>query len=60
MTAKNIGGLKFKRSDNATSPADQNPEFSSGLSWQPSWGPVRLLYAIDIRDITMKHADDTY
>ena len=27
---------------------------------QPSWGPVRMLYAIDIRDLTMKHADDTY
>ena len=60
MTAKNIGGLKFKRSDNATSPADQSPEFSTGLSWQPSWGPVRMLFAIDLRDLTMKHADDTY
>ncbi|MDP7439297.1 MAG: hypothetical protein QGI53_07625, partial [SAR324 cluster bacterium] len=30
-----------------------------GFSWQPSWGPVRLLYAIDIRDLTMEHADDT-
>ena len=60
MTASNIGGLKFNRSDNETSPADQNPEFSTGLSWQPSWGPVRLLYAIDLRDITMNHADDTY
>ena len=60
MTANNVGGLKFKRSDNETSPADQNPEYSMGLSWQPSWGPVRLLYAIDLRDITMKHADDTY
>ena len=59
VTANNVGGLKFKRSDNETSPADQNPEYSTGFSWQPSWGPVRLLYAIDIRDLTMKHADDT-
>ena len=59
FTANNVGGLKFKRSDNETSPADQNPEYSTGFSWQPSWGPVRLLYAIDIRDLTMKHADDT-
>ncbi|MBC8259431.1 MAG: hypothetical protein H8E38_10465 [SAR324 cluster bacterium] len=56
---KNLGGLKFKRADGETSPADQFPEYSTGLSWQPSWGPVRLLYAIDLRDITMKHADDT-
>jgi hypothetical protein len=60
MTANNIGGLKFNRADNETSPADQNPEYSMGFSWQPAWGPVRLLYAFDIRDLTMKHADDTY
>jgi hypothetical protein len=60
FTANNVGGLKFKRSDNETSPADQNPEYSTGFSWQPSWGPLRLLYAIDIRDLTMKHADDTH
>ena len=60
MTANNIGGLKFNRSDNETNPSDQNPELSTGLSWQPSWGPVRMLYAIDLRDLTMKHADDTY
>jgi hypothetical protein len=60
MTAYNVGGLKFSRADNATSPADQNPEYGMGFSWQPSWGPVRLLYAIDIRDLNMKHADDTY
>ena len=59
VTANNVGGLKFKRSDNETSPADQNPEYSTGFSWQPSWGQLRLLYAIDIRDLTMKHADDT-
>ena len=59
MTAKNIGGLKFNRSDNETNPSDQNLELSTGLSWQPSWGPVRMLYAIDLRDLTMKHADDT-
>jgi hypothetical protein len=60
MTVSNIGGLKFKRSDNETNPADQNPEYSMGFSWQPSWGPLRLLYAFDIRDLTMKHADDSY
>jgi hypothetical protein len=60
MTANNIGGLKFNRADNETSPADQNPEYSMGFSWQPAWGPLRLLYAFDIRDLTMKHADDTY
>ena len=62
MTANNIGGLKFDRSDNETNPSDQNLELSTstGLSWQPSWGPVRMLYAIDLRDLTMKHADDTY
>jgi len=62
MTANNIGGLKFDRSDNETNPnpSDQNLELSTGLSLQPSWGPVRMLYAIDLRDLTMKHADDTY
>ena len=60
MTANNIGDLKFNRSDNETNPSDQNLELSTGLSWQPSWGPVRMLYAIDLRDLTMKHADDTY
>ena len=62
MTANNIGGLKFDRSDNETNPnpSDQNLELSTRLSLQPSWGPVRMLYAIDLRDLTMKHADDTY
>jgi hypothetical protein len=60
MSAYNVGGLKFKRSDNETNPSDQNLELSTGLSWQPHWGPVRMLYAIDLRDLTMKHADDTY
>jgi len=60
MTANNVGGLKFKRSDNETNPADQNVEISTGFSLQPSWGPVRMLYAIDLRDLTLKHADDTY
>ncbi len=60
MTANNVGGLKFKRSDNETNPADQDVEISTGLSLQPSWGPVRMLYAIDLRDLSMKHADDTY
>ena len=60
MTANNIGGLKFNRSDNETNPSDQNLELRTGFSWQPSWGPVRMLYAIDLRDLTMKHADDTY
>ena len=60
MSAYNVGGLKFKRSDNETNPSDQNLELGTGLSWQPSWGPVRMLYAIDLRDLTMKHADDTY
>ena len=60
LSAYNVGGLKFNRSDNETNPSDQNLELSTGLSWQPSWGPVRMLYAIDLRDLTMKHADDTY
>ena len=62
MSAYNVGGLKFNRSDNETNPnpSDQNLELGTGLSWQPSWGPVRMLYAIDLRDLTMKHADDTY
>jgi len=60
MSAYNVGGLKFKRSDNETNPSDQNLELNTGLSWQPHWGPVRMLYAIDLRDLTLKHADDTY
>jgi hypothetical protein len=60
MSAYNVGGLKFKRSDNETNPSDQEMELSTGLSWQPHWGPVRMLYAIDLRDLTMNHADDTY
>jgi len=36
MSAYNVGGLKFKRSDNETNPSDQNLELSTGLSWQPS------------------------
>jgi len=60
FTANNVGGLKFNRSDNETSPADQEPEYSTGLSWQPAWGPVRWLFALDLRDLTMQHADDTY
>ena len=60
MSAYNVGGLKFNRLDNETNPSDQNLELSTGLSWQPSWGPVRMLYAFDLRDLTMQHADDTY
>ena len=60
FTANNVGGLKFNLSDNETSPADQEPEFSTGLSWQPDWGPFRWLFAFDLRDLTMNHADDTY
>jgi len=60
MSAYNVGGLKFKRSDNETNPSDQKMELGTGLSWQPSWGPVRMLYAVDLRDLTMNHADDTY
>ena len=60
MTANNIGDLKFNRSDNETNPSDQKLELSTGFSFQPSWGPLRMLYAIDLRDLTMKHADDTY
>ncbi len=60
MSAYNVGGLKFNRSDNETNPSDQNLELSTGLSWQPSWGPVRMLFAIDLRDLTSQHADDTY
>ena len=60
FTANNVGGLKFNLSDNETSPADQEPEFSTGLSWQPDWGAFRWLFALDLRDLTMNHADDTY
>ena len=60
FTANNVGGLKFNLSDNETSPANQEPEFSTGLSWQPDWGPFRWLFAFDLRDLTMNHADDTY
>ena len=60
FTANNVGGLKFNRSDNETSPADQEPEYSTGLSWQPDWGAFRWLFAFDLRDLTMNHADDTY
>ena len=60
FTANNVGGLKFNLSDNETSPANQEPEYSTGLSWQPDWGPFRWLFAFDLRDLTMSHADDIY
>ena len=60
FVANNVGGMNFDRSDNSTSPLDQNPEYSVGISLQPSLGPFRLLCAFDIRDLTLKHADDTY
>ena len=60
FTANNVGGLKFNLSDNETSPANQEPEFSTGLSWQPDWGEFRWLFAFDLRDLTMNHADDAY
>ena len=60
MSAYNVGGLKFNRLDNETSPSDQNLELGTGLSWQPSWGATRMLFTIDLRDLTMKHADDKY
>jgi len=59
-SAYNVGGLKFNRLDNETNPSDQNLELGTGISLQPSWGPVRFLFAIDLRDLTMKHADDIY
>ncbi len=59
-SAYNVGGLKFNRLDNETNPSDQNLELGTGISLQPSWGPLRFLFAIDLRDLTMKHADDIY
>lgn len=58
--AHNIGGMKFDRADNETNPADVAAEYDIGLSMQPDWGPVRLLGAIDIRDVSIANEEDTY
>lgn len=58
--AHNLGRLTFDRADNETNPADVATEYDLGLSIQPDWGSVRLLGAIDFRDITIASEDDPY
>lgn len=58
--AHNLGRLTFNRADNETNPADVATEYDIGLSIQPSWGPVRLLGGIDLRDVTIASEDDPY
>ncbi|MEK9974594.1 MAG: hypothetical protein VW876_14270 [Deltaproteobacteria bacterium] len=56
--AHNVGNLTYGNSDNC--PRDQLPEYDIGFSAQPKFGPVRLLFAADLRDFTYANANDTY
>ena len=56
--AHNVGNLSYGNSDNC--PRDQLPEYDIGFSAQPKFGPVRLLFAADLRDFTYANANDTY
>ena len=56
--AQNIGQMKFLRKAGNKTPRDRPMEISFGVSMQPSWGPFRLLSAVDIRDATMQSTDD--
>ncbi len=56
--AQSIGGMKFLRAEDATTPKDREMEIGIGLSIQPEWGPFRLLSAVDIKDLTRQGTDD--
>ena len=56
--AHNVGHLEFGSSINC--PRNHMPEYDIGFSAQPKFGPVRFLFAADIRDFTYANANDTY
>jgi len=56
--AHNVGHLEFGSSDNC--PRSHMPEYDLGFSAQPKFGPIRFLFAADIRDFTYANANDTY
>jgi hypothetical protein len=56
--AHNVGHLEFGSSDNC--PRSHMTEYDLGFSAQPKFGPVRFLFAADIRDFTYANANDTY
>ena len=56
--AHNVGHLDFGSSDNC--PRSHMPEYDLGFSAQPKFGPIRFLFAADIRDFTYANANDTY
>ena len=56
--AHNIGHLNFGSTDNC--PRDHMPEYDIGFSAQPKFGPLRFLFAADLRDFTYANANDTY
>lgn len=58
ITANNVGGLKFSRAEGNTYPRDEPTEVSFGVSFQPAFTGVRMLYAFDIRDISLDRVDD--
>ena len=56
--AHNVGHLEFGSTDNC--PRNHMPEYDIGFSAQPKFGPIRLLFAADLRDFTYANANDTY
>ncbi len=56
--AHNVGHLEFGSSDNC--PRSHMTEYDLGFSAQPKFGPIRFLFAADIRDFTYANANDTY
>ena len=56
--AHNVGHLDFGSSDNC--PRSHMPEYDIGFSAQPKFGPIRFLFAADLRDFTYANANDTY
>jgi len=60
VTVKNANKLTFARAAGDTYPVDHPTQYNVGFSMQPTYGILRMLYAIDMWDITMAHPEDEY
>jgi hypothetical protein len=56
--AHNVQELNFGQDDNC--PRNHQPEYDIGVSAQPRLGPLRLLMALDIKDVGYANPNDTY
>ncbi|MBF0349885.1 MAG: hypothetical protein HQM11_02585 [SAR324 cluster bacterium] len=58
MVAKQVTGMNFSRKSDQTTPLDEPMEIDAGLSFQPQTDWIRMLAAIDLKDLTMSRIED--